>query len=295
MTTTPLAFPQNADLNNIINASPSINLFGSKTENDFRIYSTSPESAVASTYRLNHRNQSFQFVSDMKRKYTTHFNKAIMSVWDSIKRLDSVVDESDPDTSLPQIVHALQTAESLRELHPEIEWIPLIGLLHDLGKVLALPEWGNEPQWCVVGDTFPVGCAFSPSNVYYEYFQENPDWNHPVYSTQYGIYTPNCGLRNLNFSFGHDEYLYQVLKHNGCLIPEEGLQIIRFHSFYPWHKHGAYYHFMNEEDHTTLKWVQLFSKLDLYSKDAKVPNVEELMPFYQALIKKYFPNEVLNW
>jgi hypothetical protein len=37
----------------------------------------------------------------------------------------------------------------------------LTGLIHDLGKILAHPEFGSEPQWAVVGDTFPVGCAFS--------------------------------------------------------------------------------------------------------------------------------------
>ena len=40
--------------------------------------------------------------------------------------------------------------------------------------------------------------------------------------------------------FGHDEYMYQVLKHNSCTIPEKGLNMVRFHSFYPWHNHEAY-------------------------------------------------------
>src|SRR5690349_23199945 len=34
----------------------------------------------------------------------------------------------------------------------------LTGFVHDLGKILCL--WG-EPQWAVVGDTFPTGCAYS--------------------------------------------------------------------------------------------------------------------------------------
>jgi len=223
------------------------------------------------------------------------FDKIQMSIWDAINRLEAVVDESDPDTSLPQIVHCLQTAEGLRSAYPDIEWLPLVGLLHDLGKVLALPEFGKEPQWCVVGDTFPVGCAFSKSILYHEYFTENMDNNHPIYSTQYGIYEKNCGLDNLYFSYGHDEYMYQNLKYNGCLIPEEGLRIIRFHSFYPWHKEGAYQYFMNEEDEVTLKWTKIFSKMDLYTKDAPIPDVENLMPYYIELVKKYFPNEILCW
>src|SRR2546422_6255074 len=41
----------------------------------------------------------------------------------------------------------------------------LTGLIHDLGKVLCL---FGEPQWAVVGDTFPVGCAHSDTIVFPE-------------------------------------------------------------------------------------------------------------------------------
>ena len=58
------------------------------------------------------------------------------------------------------------------------DWLQLTGLIHDVGKLLAL--WG-EPQWAAVGDTFPVGCAFAKECVFPEQFQENPDFSHPVY------------------------------------------------------------------------------------------------------------------
>ena len=38
--------------------------------------------------------------------------------------------------------------------------------MHDMGKVLCL---FGEPQWAVVGDTFPVGCAHSDKIVYPEF------------------------------------------------------------------------------------------------------------------------------
>ena len=47
-------------------------------------------------------------------------------------------------------------------------------------------------------------------------------------STEYGMYEPNCGLDNVLISWGHDEYLYQVLKNHGTTIPEEGLAMIRY-------------------------------------------------------------------
>ena len=94
-----------------------------------------------------------------------------MSVWDAMAQLDSLVDESDPDLDLPQIHHALQTAEALRA-DGQPRWLVLTGLLHDLGKLLCL---FGEPQWAVVGDTFPVGCAFDARVVHADLFAENPD------------------------------------------------------------------------------------------------------------------------
>lgn len=42
------------------------------------------------------------------------------------------------------------------------------------------------------------------------------------------MYEPNCGLSKVYISWGHDEYMYQMLKHNKCTLPEEGLYIIRY-------------------------------------------------------------------
>ena len=87
-------------------------------------------------------------------------------------------------------------------------------------------------------------------------------WNYVVFinelSTEYGIYKANCGLENVLMSWGHDEYLYQVLKHNGTTLPEEGLYMIRFHSFYPWHTGGDYKHLTNEKDESMMEWVNEF-------------------------------------
>jgi len=76
----------------------------------------------------------------------------------------------------------------------------------------------GEPQWAVVGDTFPVGCAYSDQVVFPEFFAANPDSSKPEYETQYGIYQPNCGLNNIHLSFGHDEYIFRVTQK---YLPEE--------------------------------------------------------------------------
>lgn len=55
------------------------------------------------------------------------------------------------------------------------------------------------------------------------------------------------------------EYMYRVLKnHATCTLPEEALYMIRFHSFYPWHKDGEYMHLCSSKDLDMLPWVRLF-------------------------------------
>ena len=46
---------------------------------------------------------------------------------------------------LANSLHGFQTAEKVRELHPDLDWLHLVALIHDIGKVMAL--WG-EPQVC---------------------------------------------------------------------------------------------------------------------------------------------------
>lgn len=86
-----------------------------------------------------------------------------------------------------------------------------------------------------------------------------------------------------------------MLKFNGCTIPESGLNMIRLHSFYPWHDKRAYTHFECAEDAETLKWVKEFNKFDLYSKGDSIPDVEKLKPYYASLLKKYNIDGKLKW
>ena len=115
------------------------------------------------------------------------------------------------------------------------------------------------PQWACVGDTFVVGCEWSDNIVFRnESFEGNADGANPKYNTKYGMYEPHVGLDNLLLSWGHDEYMFQVLKHNKSTLPQQALNIIRFHSFYPWHSSGDYAHLMKPEDEETKKWVLKF-------------------------------------
>lgn len=70
------------------------------------------------------------------------------------------------------------------------------------------------------------------------------------------MYKAKCGVENLMMSWGHDEYLYRVLKHNNTTLPAEALAMIRYHSFYPWHACEDYLYFCTEKDLGMLKWIR---------------------------------------
>lgn len=274
---------------------PSENAFG----DTFRNYEDSARhEIVKQTYTTMHSKQTLDFVRAQHKNWLK-LDKGEFTVMEMIDILDNLVDESDPDNDLPNSIHDFQTAERIRQQWPDHDWFHLVGLLHDIGKVLACREVAGEhtlEQWAVVGDTFCVGCAPADACVFgLESFKENPDVKNPVYGSKYGIYEPNCGIANLVMSWGHDEYMYHVLKKNGCTIPDAGLNMIRFHSFYPWHEARAYTHLEAPEDAETLQWVKEFNKFDLYSKGDSIPDVEALKPYYQALLEKYNVGGKLRW
>lgn len=257
-----------------------------KKKEEFRNYESTARPSVREFYRLNHRYQTYDFVQAKRNEFLS-FSRREMGIWEAMEYLNTLVDDSDPDTDLSQLEHLLQTAEQIRkDGHPR--WFILTGLIHDLGKILCL---FGEPQWAVVGDTFPVGCAYSEKIVFPQFFADNPDSQNPRFQTKNGIYAERCGLDNVNLSWGHDEYLYQVVKD---YLPQEALYMIRYHSFYPAHREGEYKHLMNEQDEKMFDWVRAFNPYDLYTKNHQKPDVAALRPFYEELIRAYFP-EKLRW
>lgn len=270
--------------------------FATKDIAAFRNYAIDEEDPiqerVRKTYLEMHTNQTVDYVRK-KIDQWCKFDTFKSTMKDALIKLNELVDESDPDVDIPNIVHAFQTAERIRKDHPNDDWFQLTGLIHDAGKVMA---FYGEPQWSVVGDTFVVGADWGPSIVYRDTsFHNNPDGDNPKYNTKYGMYEPNCGLDKLVMSWGHDEYLYRMLKHNNAKLPPHALNMIRFHSFYPWHSGGDYGHLLTEKDQKeTKKWVLAFNQYDLYTKSTTVPDIEALWPYYEKLIDKYIPG-VLSW
>jgi len=266
-----------------------------KDKTQFRQYEEACD-RVKNFYREQHTKQTVAY--NLKARNDFHSKtRARMTIWQAMEKLNTLIDESDPDTSLSQIEHLLQSAEAIRR-DGKPKWFQLTGLIHDLGKLLFF--YDARGQWDVVGDTFPVGCRFDESIIYPGSFTDNPDSGDEIYSTEYGIYPPGCGLDNVMLSWGHDEYLYHICKEQSTL-PDEALAMIRYHSFYPWHSAGGYKWMMNAKDEKMLAAVRAFNPYDLYSKSDDIPKVEDLKTYYIQLINTYFPpgegetEKVIRW
>ena len=241
-------------------------------------------------YKRMYEHQDLNFVLMMKEKYKKLTNVK-MTMNKALSLLDSFIDPSDPDLDEPNSIHAYQTAERIRKKYPDDKEYQLVGLIHDLGKVLFT---FGEPDYAVVGDTFVVGCKLPESIVCYDETEEHPDH----YNSVLGIYSKQCGLDNLHLSFGHDEYLYQVLKQNSHKhnLSSKYWDIIRYHSFYPWHDKGSYSYFMNNDvDLEKYRLVKEFNSFDLYSKEDKdFILTDKIKKYYDDLLNEYFTRK-LNW
>jgi inositol oxygenase len=249
-----------------------------RKKEDFRNYESAAP-GVRDFYRLNHSLMTRDFVLTRKQQYLP-LDKKQMGVWEAMEQLDALVDDSDPDTDLSQIDHNFQTAEACRR-DGRPRWFIL-------GKVLCL---FGEPQWAVVGDTFPVGCAWSDKIVFREFFADNPDARVPELQSRLGVYTERCGLDRVDMSWGHDEYIYHVMK---PYLPEEALYILRYHSFYPCHQENDYQYLMNPHDERMFHWVKEFNQYDLYSKSNEKPDHKAIRPFYEDLVAEFLPAK-FNW
>lgn len=194
-----------------------------KNAEEFRTYNvTETAERVIQHYKDMRTYQTVAFYDRMAQKYSFDNGayRRLMTIEEAFLELENYIDASDPDMDLPNLLHLLQTAEGIRKAgHPE--WMQLVGLLHDMGKIMFL--WGDEAdgqdgyspngkQWALGGDTFVVG-AYIPDDavVFPEFNKLNPDMQNPKYNTKYGIYTPNCGIDGLKFAWGHDEYMYRML------------------------------------------------------------------------------------
>src|SRR6201986_4328326 len=70
-----------------------------KSEEEFRQYDAEANPGVAEFYRLNHQYQTFDYVMAKEKEYFG-LNKGEKSIWEAAEFLNTLVDDSDPDTDL---------------------------------------------------------------------------------------------------------------------------------------------------------------------------------------------------
>lgn len=256
-----------------------------KTFRDFN-----EKNVIKENYYKARKNQTLDFILKMKKKFSIFDKK--MKIWDIFDKLNELIDISDPDCDIPNLYHALQTAEKMRKDNLP-DWFQLTGLIHDIGKIMFLKGndsegTGKKEQWAMVGDTFIIGSPLPNSLVYPEFNKENSD-------SELDIYEKHCGLDNVHCSWGHDEYLYQILTYpkNEHSLPKEALYCIRFHSLYAYHDKKEYFQYQSEEDKKYFNILKQFNSYDLYSKSDEIFDINELKPYYETLFKKYFKNNFL--
>lgn len=245
---------------------------------------------IRNFYKTQRKNQNYQYVRKMINKYCIFENKG--SFWEIFDKLQ-IVDNSDPDTSLKNYHHLFQTAEGIRKANLP-DWMQLVGLIHDLGKIIYLKGCDKDgtsekEQWGIVGDTFITGCKIPDSIIFPSFNILNQDH---LLNDKYGEYSHRCGLNNVLCSFGHDEYLYRLLKFNKIKLPDEAYYMIRFHSLYLWHDKNEYIYFENEQDKKMKTWVRIFNRYDLYTKSDEELNISTLKEYYSNIVDKYFPKEI---
>ncbi|XP_062233028.1 probable inositol oxygenase isoform X3 [Phragmites australis] len=265
---------------------PDSNAFG----NTFRNYDAESErkKTVEEFYRVNHNNQTYGFVARMWAEYG-RLDKTEMSVWECMELLNEFIDDSDPDLDMPQIEHLLQTAEAIRKDYPDEDWLHLTGLIHDLESFLGGQSLVTPSPWAAR----TTSATFTSSTSRRTLTTTTPGSTPSSGPTPRAAASTTCschGAMTITCTWWPGRTRKSTL-------PSAGLFIIRYHSFYPLHNHGAYMHLMNDEDKENLKWLHVFnfcSKYDLYSKSNVRIDVEKVKPYYMSLVDKYFPAK-MRW
>ncbi len=117
-----------------------------KSEAEFRQYDATATPGVAEFYRLNHENQTVDYVLGKEKEYFG-LNKGKKTVWEAAEFLNTLVDESDPDTDLTQIEHLLQTSEAIRrDGHPGAGCGPDRLSFTTWVKCLCSAQWRASPN-----------------------------------------------------------------------------------------------------------------------------------------------------
>lgn len=255
------------------------------------------------TVLLNRARQTVDFVDKQKSKMLRDAPRLRMSAWDALLLLKKLK-LSSSETVFDQ---SLAVAELCRKSFPDMKWLHLVGLIHNLGYLTVTKDFGSKPLWTVVGETFPVGCKFSQDISYSQYFSSNPDRRKKIFNHPVGVYKQGCGLDSLRMSWGASEYLCTALEatNEGNKLPREAMFLLRYQKFFSLLNPGQHYHdFMTVEDEECLEMLIEFqtivdevcsSRSNNNAQRESVGHKVEVLKYYKDLVQEYFPNQLGFW
>lgn len=178
-----------------------------------------------------HKKQSSQLVIDLNNKYKNNFIYNPRNLWEFIEGLKHVVDPTDKQLMYTnQFIHTMQVVEHIKD-----EELLVVGLIHDLGKLLLLTDEKPEnivcENWVILGK-------------------------------------PKAGLDNCICNWNHDEFAYMRFKDK---LPYHMSWLIRYHSL----KLPDNTIYMSEKDlQLSDKYLQDFRKFDRRTKCDKEPKID---------------------
>ncbi|QDZ18540.1 inositol oxygenase [Chloropicon primus] len=212
------------------------------------------------TLRVSRARQTVDFVEKQRRSLLAQqtSTRLRLSAWEAVGRLEGV--------TLPSGVNALDysmaVAAVCREKFPDARWLHLVAAVHELGVLSVTKDFGSSQVWTVAGESFPVGCKFSESISFSQYFSSNPDRRKRVFNKPLGSYENNCGLGQLKMSWGSPEYLYVVLGAlNGASLPFQAMFLIRYQKFFSLESSRHYHELLGEDDVECLEMLFDFQKI----------------------------------
>src|SRR5260221_2073481 len=106
-----------------------------KKTDEFRDYSETTPPRVREVYRQNHAYQTRDFVLNKKKQFLAR-NRSQMGIWEAMEFLNTLADESDPDTELTQIDHLLQTSQAIQP-NAKPDWFVLNRLIPESRTIIC--------------------------------------------------------------------------------------------------------------------------------------------------------------
>lgn len=208
----------------------------------------------AAVIKQAHWAQTLQHTLDLNRKYASPVF-GVVEPWKLIEDLGRCIDPTDRELyGVSQHVHILQVLNAMEEAGIKDELFLLVGLVHDLGKILLLTDESPENIVCdngIIGD-YPAG----------------------------------IGLDRCTQHWNHDEFAHQKLKDH--LSYEMGW-LVRYHSL---KMTDDVKKLMNKKDREIANNYYLrFKDYDKLTKSIyHIPRVD--MDKYRRLLEKHLPKTI---